>query len=60
MLLVNLVLAIVDLFSELQRSLASMERVLDILSMPEDKPDKPGAIEAPHRIETIRFERRTV
>ena len=38
---------IVNTFSELQRSLASMERVFEVLAMADDKPDRPNAIEAP-------------
>jgi ATP-binding cassette subfamily B protein/subfamily B ATP-binding cassette protein MsbA len=41
-LLLNPVWSIVSSFSELQRSLAAMERVFDILAMPADKPDRPG------------------
>src|SRR5262249_30705592 len=43
-------------FSELQRSLAAMERVFDVLKMETDKPDKPDAIEAPRIVDEIRFE----
>ena len=42
-LLLNPVWSIVNSFSELQRSLAAMERVFDILAMPADKPDRPDA-----------------
>ena len=43
-------------FSELQRSLAAMERVFEVLALPADKPDRPDAIEAPGNVEEIRFE----
>ena len=39
MLLLNPVWQIVNSFSELQRSLAAMERVFEVLAMPQDKPD---------------------
>jgi ATP-binding cassette subfamily B protein/subfamily B ATP-binding cassette protein MsbA len=55
-LLLNPVWNIVNSFSELQRSLAAMERVFDVLAMPEDKPDRPGAVEAPTRVDELRFE----
>jgi ATP-binding cassette, subfamily B, bacterial len=46
----------VNSFSELQRSLAAMERVFDVLRMEEDKPDRPGAREAPRVVRELRFE----
>jgi ATP-binding cassette subfamily B protein/subfamily B ATP-binding cassette protein MsbA len=55
-LLLNPVWNIVNSFSELQRSLAAMERVFEILGMEKDKPDKPGAIDAPTIVREIRFE----
>ena len=55
-LLLNPVWNIVNSFSELQRSLAAMERVFEILGMQNDKPDKPGAIDAPNVVREIRFE----
>ena len=41
-LLLNPVWNIVNSFSELQRSLAAMERVFEVLAMEADKPDRPG------------------
>jgi ATP-binding cassette subfamily B protein/subfamily B ATP-binding cassette protein MsbA len=55
-LLLNPVWNIVNSFSELQRSLAAMERVFEILGMENDKPDKPGARDAPSIVREIRFE----
>ena len=52
----NPVWNIVNTFSELQRSLAAMERVFEVLDMPNDKPDKPNALEAPREVREIRFE----
>jgi ATP-binding cassette subfamily B protein/subfamily B ATP-binding cassette protein MsbA len=46
----------VNSFSELQRSLASMERVFEVLTMPDDKPDPPDAIDAPAVVQKIEFE----
>ncbi len=55
-LLMGPVWNIVNSFSELQRSLAAMERVFDVLAMEADKPDRPGAAEAPTVVQEIRFE----
>ena len=55
-LLLNPVWQMVNSFSELQRSLAAMERVFEVLAMPDDKPDKPDARGAPRLVRDIRFE----
>jgi ATP-binding cassette subfamily B protein len=55
-LLLNPVWNIVNSFSELQRSLASMERVFEVLAMERDKPDRPDAREAPSVVHELRFE----
>src|SRR5262249_14663765 len=55
-LLLGPVWNIVNTFSELQRSLAAMERVFDVLAMPEDKPDRADARPAPKTVREIRFE----
>jgi ATP-binding cassette subfamily B protein len=55
-LLMNPVWNIVNSFSELQRSLAAMERVFEVLGMEHDKPDRPDARNAPGVVEEIRFE----
>jgi ATP-binding cassette subfamily B protein/subfamily B ATP-binding cassette protein MsbA len=55
-LLLGPVWNIVNSFSELQRSLAAMERVFEVLSLQHDKPDPPHAKDAPARVEEIRFE----
>ena len=55
-LLLNPVWNIVNSLSELQRSLAAMERVFEILGMPADKPDRPDATDAPRIVQEIRFE----
>ena len=55
-LLLNPVWSLVNTFSELQRSLAAMERVFEVLGMEDDKPDKPGARDAPPIVHEIRFE----
>ncbi|MEX2178163.1 MAG: ABC transporter ATP-binding protein [Gemmatimonadaceae bacterium] len=55
-LLLNPVWNIVNSFSELQRSLAAMERVFEVLGMEGDKPDRPGATDAPPVVREIRFE----
>lgn len=55
-LLLNPVWNLVNSFSELQRSLAAMERVFELLAMEADKPDRPDAIDAPTVVEELRFE----
>jgi ATP-binding cassette subfamily B protein/subfamily B ATP-binding cassette protein MsbA len=55
-LLLNPVWNIVNSFSELQRSLAAMERVFEVLAMEADKPDKPDAIDAPEVVHEIYFD----
>ena len=55
-LLLNPVWSIVNSFSEMQRSLAAMERVFEVLGMEQDKPDKPEARDAPTSVRDIRFE----
>ena len=55
-LLLNPVWTIVNSFSELQRSLAAMERVFEVLGMPDDKPDRADARDAPRIVRELRFE----
>jgi len=55
-LLLNPVWNIVNTFSDLQRSLAAMERVFELLAMADDKPDKPGASDAPAVVDEVRFD----
>ena len=55
-LLLNPVWNIVNSFSELQRSLAAMERVFEVLAMEDDKPDRPDARDAPTVVHELRFE----
>jgi ATP-binding cassette, subfamily B, bacterial len=55
-LLLNPVWNIVNTFSELQRSLAAMERVFEILAIESDKPDRLDAREAPGVVRELRFE----
>jgi ATP-binding cassette subfamily B protein/subfamily B ATP-binding cassette protein MsbA len=55
-LLLNPVWSIVNSFSELQRSLAAMERVFELLATEADKPDRPDAADAPPMVREIRFE----
>jgi ATP-binding cassette, subfamily B, bacterial len=56
MLLLGPVWNIVNSFSEMQRSLAAMERVFEVLGMEQDKPDRPGAREAPRVVRELKFE----
>ena len=55
-LLLNPVWQIVNTFSELQRSLAAMERVFEILDLPPDKPDRLDASDAPAVVDRITIE----
>jgi ATP-binding cassette subfamily B protein/subfamily B ATP-binding cassette protein MsbA len=55
-LLLNPVWSMVNSFSELQRSLAAMERVFEILAMEDDKPDRPDASVAPTTVHEVRFD----
>ncbi len=55
-LLLNPVWNIVNSFSELQRSLAAMERVFEVLELEDDKPDKPDAVDAPRVVHEVRFD----
>jgi ATP-binding cassette subfamily B protein/subfamily B ATP-binding cassette protein MsbA len=55
-LLLGPVWNIVNSFSELQRSLAATERVFEVLAMPDDKPDKPDATDAPGMVRELEFE----
>jgi ATP-binding cassette subfamily B protein/subfamily B ATP-binding cassette protein MsbA len=54
-LLLNPIWQLVNSFSELQRSLAAMDRVFEVLAMPADKPDLPDAIDAPTHVGEIHF-----
>ncbi len=56
LLLLNPVWKIVESLTELQRSLASMERVFEVLESPIDKPDSENAIIAGPEIDEIAFE----
>src|SRR5262249_33086165 len=55
-LLLNPVWQIVNSFSELQRSLAAMERVFEVLAMENDKPDRPDAGDAPTIVGEVAFD----
>ncbi len=55
-LLLNPVWNLVNTFSELQRSLAAMERVFEILGLAPDKPDRPEARAAPPVVHELKFE----
>lgn len=56
LLLLNPVWKIVESLTELQRSLASMERVFEVLESPIDKPDSEDAFLAGPEVESITFE----
>jgi ATP-binding cassette subfamily B protein len=55
--------AIITSIGQTQKSLAALERVFDVLAMKADKPDRPGALDAPAvvrevRLESVSFEHR--
>jgi ATP-binding cassette subfamily B protein/subfamily B ATP-binding cassette protein MsbA len=56
-LLLSPVWQLVNSFSELQRSLAAMERVFEVLALEDDKPDRPDARDAPPLVEALEFDR---
>jgi ATP-binding cassette subfamily B protein/subfamily B ATP-binding cassette protein MsbA len=58
-LLIQPVWAIVSSVSQTNKSMAALERVFEVLEMPVDKPDAADAIDAPRRVEEIRFEKVT-
>lgn len=55
-LLLNPVWQIVNSFSELQRSLAAMERVFELLALEDDKPDRPDAVDAPREVREVELD----
>jgi len=55
-LLLTPVWQIVHSMSELQRSLASTERVFEVLALPDDKPDRHDAQDAPRVVRSIRLD----
>ncbi len=54
--LLNPVWQIVESMTELQRSLASMERVFEVLETPADKPDVENAVEVGPSVDELKFE----
>jgi ATP-binding cassette subfamily B protein/subfamily B ATP-binding cassette protein MsbA len=55
--LLDPVMAIASSISETQRGLAALERVSDVLDKAPEKPDRPGAVDAPLPVREIRFEK---
>jgi ATP-binding cassette subfamily B protein/subfamily B ATP-binding cassette protein MsbA len=49
------VLTLANSIADTQRGLAAMDRVFELLDLEEDKPDVPGAREAPTQVDSIRF-----
>jgi ATP-binding cassette, subfamily B, bacterial len=54
--LLDPVMSIASSISETQRGLAALERVTDVLDKQPEKPDRPGAVDAPLPVREIRFE----
>ncbi|MCC6580759.1 MAG: ABC transporter ATP-binding protein [Phycisphaeraceae bacterium] len=55
-LLLGPVMRIVTSMSQTQQGMAAMERVFDLLDKPKDKPDAPGAVDAPQPVRTLSLE----
>ena len=55
-LLMQPVWAIVSSVSQTNKSMAALERVFEVLELPRDKPDAPGAQAAPARVDRIEFD----
>ncbi len=55
-MLLNPVWQLVESMSELQRSMAAMERVFGVLDTPVDKPDRPGALEQIPEVRELRLD----
>ncbi len=54
--LLDPVMQIASSISDTQRGLAAMDRVFDVLDKREEKPDLPDAVDAPRRVQELRFE----
>ena len=54
--LLDPVMAIASSISETQRGLAALERVADVLEKAPEKPDRPGAVDAPETVREIQLE----
>lgn len=54
--LLDPIMQISSSISETQRGLAAMERVFDVLDKRPEKPDLPGAKNAPERVDELRFD----
>ncbi len=55
-MLLGPVFRIVSTMNQTQESLAAMERVFEIFDMPPDKPDLPGAVDSPRRVDSFEFD----
>lgn len=55
-MLLGPVFRIVNNLSQMQQSLAALERVFEVFERPIDKPDAPGAIDRPTSVDRIRFD----
>lgn len=55
MMLLSPMSTLVESYGQTQQALAAMERIFDVLNMPTDMPDRPGARPAPARVESIEF-----
>ncbi|NBC11025.1 MAG: ATP-binding cassette domain-containing protein [Planctomycetes bacterium] len=55
-MLLGPVFRIVATMNQTQESLAAMERVFEVFQLPVDKPDPPGAVDAPRRVERFEFD----
>jgi ATP-binding cassette subfamily B protein/subfamily B ATP-binding cassette protein MsbA len=54
--LIDPITELVKSISETQRGVAALERIREVLDIPEEKPDRPHAIAAPHKVRELHFE----
>lgn len=50
------VLSLANALTDTQRGLSAMDRVFELISRPEENPDKPDCVTAPSKVESIAFE----
>jgi len=55
-MLLGPIFRIVSTLNATQESLAAMERVFEVLDKPQDKPDKPDAVDAPRNVRAFEFD----
>ncbi len=56
MMLLSPMSTLVESYGQTQQALAAMERIFDVLELPTDMPDRPGAQQAPTTVRSIAFD----